>query len=247
MSRSPTPNNPWIEHLYETFSFMIGNGEFDTITSHQNIPPLNSDPKKVASSTFSKLEELKRQKNVETVSLPLLEIPIFDEKDPQKNEKIAEKHKATFLIGGRMNFRKGVLIYYSFSICIVFATIDPTRPATGKTINIESCCLDTCQNNKRIIRRMHFDYQPEDHPHNRFHMQIGGEFPSHEHSYQKLHYCFEHFLERPRLPYKKIDFVRLLDYMIHEFNTPLIKWRDDQQWIRLVNESKSLLASLDNN
>lgn len=246
MSRSPIPNNPWIEHLYATFSFMIGNGEFDAITSHQNTPRLNTDPKKVASITFSKLEELKKQKNVEIVPIPILEIPIFDERDCDENEKIAEKHQATFLIGGRMVFRKGVLIYYTFSVCIVFATVNHIPSASGKTINIESCCLDTCKDNKRIIRRMHFDYQPEDHPNNRFHMQIGGEFPNNERSYQDLHYCFEHFLERPRLPYTGFDFIRLLDYMIREFNTPLIKWRKDPQWNKLVKQSESLLAGLNN-
>jgi hypothetical protein len=104
MSRSPTLNNPWIDHLYETFSFIVSNGDFDAITSHQNTPQLNTDPKKVASIAFSKLEELKKQKNVEIVPIPLLEIPIFDERDCNENEKIAEKHQATFLIGGRMVF-----------------------------------------------------------------------------------------------------------------------------------------------
>ena len=146
-----------------------------------------------------------------------------------------------------MGFREGILAYYSFSICIVFATIDYSRPPFGKTINIESCCLGTCKDTKRIIRRIHFDYQPEDHPNNRFHIQIGGEFPNNERSYQNLHYCFEHFLGRPRLPYGKMDFVCLLDYMIREFNTPLIKWREDPQWKKLVGKSSILLERLENN
>jgi hypothetical protein len=248
MPRSRAPNIPWIEHLYNTFSFIVQNAEFDSITSHENIPHLNADPKMVASLIYSRLSELKEQKSVNIVPLPILEIPILDDhRQTTENEKIAEKHQATFLIGGRMVFREGILEYYSFSICIVFATIDYYRPPFGKTINRESCCLGPCKDNKRIVRRIHFDFQPKDHPKNPYHMQIGGEFPNNERNYQNLHYCFEHFLGRPRLPYEKIDFVRLLDYMIREFNTPLIKWRKDPQWKKLVGESNNLLNGLANN
>lgn len=226
---------------------MLGNDAFNAITSHENIPILNSDPKKVASITLSKLEKLKQQNAIGIVSLPLLEIPILDESDSDKNEKIAEKHQATFLIGGRMTFKNGILVNYSYPICIVFASIDYTRSPSGKTFNIDSCCLGKYENKKRIVRRMHFDYQSEDQLKNKTHMQIGGEFPNNERSYQNLHYCFEHFLERPRLPCKKTDFVRLLDYMIHEFNTPLIKWREDSQWKKLVRNSDSLIEGLDKN
>lgn len=243
MSRHRSTSNPWIEHLFNTFSFIVENSDFDAITAHATSHSLNIEPKSIASVAFSKLEESKTKQNGDII-IPLIEIPIFDEKN-ELNEKIAEKHRGTFLIGGRMSFESGKLVYYSFSICIVFATIDHQRRSqSGQTLNIESCCLNTCESGKRIIRRIHFDYQPKNHSNNPFHMQIGGEFPHSESSFQNLHYCFDHFLERPRLPYSKTDFVSLFDYMIREFETPLVKWRDNPQWNKLVKKSIELLENL---
>jgi len=245
VSRHQRTPNPWIEHLYNTFSFFVENSDFNALTSHATFHSLTIEPISVASTTFSRLERSKITQNDEII-IPLIEIPIFDEEN-KLNEKIAEKHKGTFLIGGRMNFEKGKLVYYSFSICIVFATVNHQRqPFGSQALNIESCCLDTCKNEKRIIRRIHFDYQPKDHPANSVHMQIGGEFPRGESNFQTLHYCLDHFLERPRFPCDKRDFVSLFDYMIHEFETPLKKWRDDGQWKKLVDKSQELLKTLEN-
>lgn len=248
---SQNRKNVWLDHLCDTFDFFVHNAEFDEIIDYPKTPHLNIDPRSVASTNYvklSKLKEYQKSKNIEEIRIPLIEIPIVDESNININEHLAQKHNGTFLIGGHIKFKCNKIIYYSYSICIVFATNDHIKPQIkGKTINVDSCCLHTCKNNKRIIRRIHFDYQPEDNLRHPFHVQIGGEFPNNESSFTDIHYCFEHFLSRPRLPYdKKIDYVSLFDFMIREFDSPLSKWRSNPQWNRLVEKSEELLTTVGN-
>lgn len=244
-------DNEWLEHIYKTFNFFVRNTEFNSITANPYAQHLNIDPISVASNNVIKLDELRetqKRRYVNEIRIPIIEIPILDEEDERYNEGIQEKHKGTFLIGGRLKFNNNVLDYYSYSICIVFATQSiPQHEDEGKSMNIDSCCLHQCGEDKRIIRRIHFDYQPNDKLDHPLHVQIGGEFPNSSRSFQNLHYCFDHFLSRPRIPYeKKYDYVSLFDFMINEFDSPLNKWRNNEIWEGLLDESKRLLDKVGN-
>jgi hypothetical protein len=255
MAKSKNRLNPWLVHYINAFEFIVTNGDFSEKICSTYPANLNADPNRVASAVLSSLKvgQESRKQGLK-ISIPQLEIPIVDKRDEKdtKGNNLQKKHRATFLIGGNMELYGSEVKSYSFSVCITFSTSDSQNPSflprgsSNRSYNDDSCCLTKCGGSKRVVRRIHFDYQPEEHPERPLHFQIGGKFPG-DSSYSAIHYCLEHFLEKPRIPCKPEDFLCLLDFMIREFNTPLEIWRKDPQWGKLVKRSRELLQEIKTN
>lgn len=213
-------------HILKTLQFIKNNSDFASLPMDQT---------RFVSSAFSKLKTSTGDKL--SLEISQLEIPI-------SNQKL-EGHHPTLLIGGKINLDGDEIKFSSLSVCIAFKTeySEPTEQTETQTItrslNVPSCCLNQYRNSKRIVRRFHFDCQPSSHDKPTSHVQYGGKFPESE-QYKDYHYCLEHFLENPRIHYPPMDFVLLFDLIINEFETPLYKWTQENDWKGLVLRSQEL-------
>ncbi len=214
------------KHMLKTLQFFTNNSEFAS---------LSSDQIRFVNSAFSKLKGTSDREW--SIEIPQLEIPI--------SEKQLAEHHPTLLIGGKIEGKGNEITFSSLSVCITFTTESPNPVGpTGtssytKSLNVSSCCLNQNRNTKRIVRRFHFDYQPSESDKPVSHFQYGGKFPESE-RYKDCHYCLEHFLKNPRFHYPPMDLVLLLDLMIREFETPLDKWKYENNWNALVFKSQEL-------
>jgi hypothetical protein len=244
MSYSASQSKPLIGNLSAAFDFMNKN------ISYCGIYAISYPRYQIPSDQYQKIcqviTKIKTYTGIgsERIEIPLFEIPILDKK--------LEGHNPTFLIGGWLEFKDGKLIGYSYLISIAFSTESKHQKKylhQGKrNINAQSCCLSKRPDTKRIVRKIHFDYdQSQEDVNLRKHMQIGGKFPEHHFSdiaHAKFHFCLEHFLEEPRIPMPLYDFVLLLDLMIRQFHTPLDEWKDEDDWKKIVDESRRIVSEL---
>lgn len=213
-------------HILKTLEFISNNSEFVTVLKDQI---------RFVYSAYSKLRGNRR--NEWDLEFPQLEIPI-------SNGEIAKHHHPTLLIGGKIEGKGEEIMRSSFSACITFETI--SSPPAGSTnglshmrsLNIPSCCLNVCQNKRRIVRRFHFDFNSRNHKKPTSHFQYGGKFPENE-QYKDWHYCLEYFLEKPRFHYPPMDLVLLFDLLLWEFETPLKKLIEEPFWKSLVVVSQN--------
>ncbi len=207
------------KHILNALDFIRYNSDFASLPNDQT---------KFVSSAYSNLKEA--SDNKWKFEIPLLEVPI--------SNKELKRHSPTLLIGGLIEGRRDEITRSSFSISITFTTESSTHGASVKSLNTDSCCLDKYMSKKRVVRRFHFDFQPNDHVKPASHFQYGGKFPESE--YIDCHYCLEHYLETPRFHYPPMDLVLLLDLIIREFETPLRKLTYEPVWKGLVIKSEEL-------
>jgi len=206
------------KHLLKALEYIITNSDFAS---------LPGDQCKFVSSAYNRLKTTGNDRNW-NIEITQFEVPIEDQKlDP---------HSPTLLMGGIMQVKNGMPTHLSFSVCVTFTTKD-NAVECGKIVNAPSCCLPGYLNQKRVVRRFHFDFQPSISPSS--HVQYGGIFHENGHV-TDCHYCLEHFLENPRIHYPPIDLVLLLDLMIREFETVLKNWRQETNWRSLVLKSQDL-------
>lgn len=220
-------------NILEALSFIYCNSDFASLTEEE-YPGLTSNQTGSLYSAYSKLKKINPSKWY--FEAPQLEIPVLD-------EKLLPQHP-TVLVGGITKAEGGEVTYSSLSICVTFTTeaasADPSAiAATAGDLNLRSCCLPACENKKRIVRRFHFDHQPNESNKPPSHLQYGGIFPEND-TTLGWHYCLEHFLENPRLHYLPMDPVLLLDLVIREFKTPLHKWTQESDWRDLVLKSQNI-------
>ncbi len=174
------------------------------------------------------------------VSIPQFEIPVQDKK--------LRGHRPRLVVGGLVELSSSALIRSSFSFCITFRTSSGhvatyARSEGSSELNTQSCCLGTCTDRVRVVRRFHFDWSPEPTagpaglcP---SHLQYGGLFPGGD-GFDDWHYCVEHFLELPRIMYPPMDLALVLDLGLRQFETPLARWKEEQRWRSLVLDSEEL-------
>ncbi len=155
--------------------------------------------------------------------LPKLEIPI--------DSSYSKHHNPSLLIGGVIRGDGPTITYSSLSVCLIHSTDDSYQKTAS-----DSCCLNSFRKTKRIVRRFHFDFQPESTKHPCSHIQYGGNIPS---EYSDFHYCVED-IDNPRIHYFPIDVVLLLDMFLKEFPTPLKPLTSENNWRGLVFESQEL-------
>lgn len=155
--------------------------------------------------------------------LPKLEIPI--------DASYLKHHNPVLVVGGIIKGNDSDITFSSLSLCIIFATDSTYRASTS-----DSCCLINQRKLKRIVRRFHFDFQPESKGHPISHLQYGGNIPP---EYSEYHYCIED-LDNPRFHYPPIDIVLLLDMIMKEFPTLLNQLSFEDYWRGLVFESQEL-------
>jgi len=229
----------WIQNYIKVFQFFQTNTQFQNVLSQAfycyNIPPNQTTQVLLCINSLQSI--LKSDKTI-TQSLPIIEVPIMD---PD-----IVKHNPTFLIGGEIEGNKKTLHRFAFAICITFTSpeCDSGRIVAKGTLNNDSCCAQNHGCKKRVVRRFHFDYQPHDHKAPLItHFQYGGHFPGGAYSHE-LHYCLEPFLEKPRIPCDPWDYVKLLNCIIGQFDTPLNQWRKEPYWNGLVKANDECIGSL---
>lgn len=242
MSYNVVQSKPLIENLFAAFDFMNQNfsccGIYATAYDRYQIPP---DQYHKICQVITKIKACTGV-GAERIEIPLFEIPITDLK--------LKGHNPTFLIGGWMEFQEGILTGYSYLISITFSTEAEHKRKYShhaeREINAQSCCLHRKPHTKRIVRKLHFDYdQCREQTNLKTHIQIGGKFPENSDiAYADFHYCSEHFLEEPRIPIPTFDFILLLDLMIRQFHTPLETWKEEGAWNKIVEDSRRIVREL---
>ena len=244
MPESPSQSTPLIGNLQAAFDFMQENIPCCKLYS-ANFPTYQIPPDQYQKICLV-VTKMKGYtgRGTEKIEIPLFEIPILDLK--------LKGHNPTFLIGGWLAFEDGELIGYSYLVSVVFLTESDHQQKYAKhgkrNINAQSCCLHNRPNTKRIVRKIHFDYdQTLEEIELKKHMQIGGKFPEHHLSdlaHANFHFCSEHYLEEPRIPIPPYDFVLLLDLMIRQFHTPFDEWKNEGDWRKIVEESRRIVSGL---
>lgn len=242
MSYTIAQSQPLIGNLSAAFDFMNENfsccGIYATVYDRYQIPP---DQYHKICLVIAKIKACTGIGS-ERIEIPIFEIPITDPK--------LHGHNPTFLIGGWMEFQEGILTGYSYLVSIVFSTEAEHKRKysehTERGLNAQSCCLYRKPHTKRVVRKIHFDYdQNREQIDLKKHMQIGGKFPeSTDIAHADFHYCSEHFLEEPRIPIPAFDFILLLDLMIRQFQTPLDTWKDEGEWNKIVEDSRRIVSEL---
>lgn len=230
----------WLNNLIDALKHISATHSFTSITAEAS-PEFRIQPNQIGriSDSIVDLKHMVTSNDTHNFFVKQVEIPILD--------KDLSDHFPTFIIGGKIRGNKREIEYYSFSVCITFTSPQPSGSPTGQRpngsmIDAPSCCIDKHPEMKRIVRRIHFDYQPNDHtPDLKWHLQLGGEFPK-NHDCGELHYCLDSFLEKPRIPILSQDYVLALNLMLNQFETPLGGIRDGR-WNSIVDTSRSLLLS----
>lgn len=220
-------------NILEALNFIICDSDFASLTE-EDYPGLLPNQRGSLTSAYSSLKKNKSSKWY--FEAPQLEIPILD-------KDLGSQHP-TALVGGTTIAEGSEVTYSSLSICITFTTEIGTAGSSAimtasSGSNLRSCCLTVCENRKRIVRRFHFDHQPNESNKPPSHIQYGGVLPDNNITLDR-HYCLEHFLEPPRLHYLPMDPVLLIDLVIREFKTPLDKWRQEPAWSKLVLKSQKI-------
>jgi hypothetical protein len=242
MSKEQFNVDKWITNYILFFNSFKRKTKFNQITAERyrlyKIPP---NQQSNIDLSLNELELLKKTDEDMEVSIRPIEIPIFDED--------LKNHYPTFIIGGTIKGNKHQIKEFSFSVCLVFITDKVSYEKRRETVSEgakceDSCCLPAYCDAKRIVRRFHFDYQPQHGPDLKFHMQIGGEFSS-AYNPHPFHYCSEHFLEKPRIPCEPWDFLFLFDCMIKQFDTPLSYINKGETfWDARVKNGRDLIRAL---
>ena len=149
------------------------------------------------------------------------------------------------LIGGNIVVGNNKFEDYSLSVCLVIKG-SKTFPKSANSINSESCCLSSkFKDCERVVRRFHFDIDIDsklETPNS--HLQIGGIFnPGYApETLNNLHYCFDHYLEIPRLQYPPVDLIILIDMILRQFKTKIgQKILKDGTWLKLVKKSQCIM------
>jgi hypothetical protein len=158
-----------------------------------------------------------------------------------KEDDYFDKFGASLVIGGRIVVRNS-----SFDEYNSYASIIRNYWSTGTSgTAYSSCCEANSKDSSRMVRRFHFDtgVGKQSILETKSHMQFGGICDEEEaiakHDGKKLHYCLDHKLKIPRLPYPPIDIVILFDLLIRQFNTVIDKeFAEKKEWIELVRTSE---------
>jgi hypothetical protein len=143
----------------------------------------------------------------------------------------------TLLVGGEIFSVNGAITHSSFSLCVTFSS-SPAKKAAGQP-NTGSCCLASYHDKKRVVRRFHFDHQPNETNKPSDHLQFGGNFPGLGSAQTEPHYCIES-VDNPRLHYLPMDFILLFDLAIRDFKTPLTSLIEEKSWRKLVVTSQNI-------
>jgi hypothetical protein len=149
--------------------------------------------------------------------------------------------KISALIGGIVSVARGKLELYSFTLCLIKEGSSGLLPDGTVDCSAPSCCLVKYPGTKRVFRKFHFDIDAigkGDRPVS--HLQYGGEFPK-KALQGPIHYCLDHGIEKPRLPYQPMDFVLLLDILISQYDS--LGRLADRDWTSLVVESERMMQS----
>jgi len=219
------------DHLISFLNYVASNGDIDQ--SAQNM-------RQSASFNLQSLHRRYGSANWQFNTKPCWKIDVCDK------EKFGD-YPTYLLIGGNIVVGGGTFQKYSLSTSLVIRGSKSVPPST-KGINMESCCLDRHRDYNRIVRRFHFDIDnPSKCKTPYSHLQVGGEFnpsyapPAPQPGY---HYCFDHYIEIPRLPYPPIDMVILLDTMLRQFETKVGEnILSDGTWLKLVKKSQILMLN----
>jgi len=203
-----------LKHLKNVLHFLTTNSSVDHVSDARRLLCAFSD-------SLDKLPPSKWKKQ-----FPKLEIPI--------ESSDLTHHNPVLIIGGVIEGNGCEITFSSLSFCISFAT-----DSSYQVKSSDSCCLKSQGNQRRIVRRFHFDYQPQSKGHPVSHLQYGGKFPTVP-EYSAYHYCIEDFIENPRFHYPPIDIVLLLDMLLNEFPTSLSRLSSEREWRGYVLKSQNL-------
>jgi hypothetical protein len=207
------------KHLEKFLSFLMESPDFGHLINGQQ---------GIIKQAYSKLRGSSGNWKLE---IPQIEIRI---QGPKYNS-----HCPSILIGGTIKGKDEEIIDQKLSACISFQDKKPERKQVKGHINIDSCCLNAYGDGdwRRIIRRFHFDFQPEKKP--TYHVQYGGIFKEEDHL-GKCHYCLESFFEEPRIHYFPMDLVLIFDLFIRQFDTELSKLINKDEWKGFVRKSQKI-------
>jgi hypothetical protein len=237
--QKPFDIQKWLNNYVKVFQFFEKNTHFQNILSEgfrcYNIPPNQTTQ---AALCIHSLKSFLTSNTITILSIPVIEIPILDSD--------IKRHNPTLLISGEIEGDKKTLRRFSFAICITFTSpkCEDGSVVSKDTLKSDSCCIKNHSGKKRVIRRFHFDYQPYDHKEPLVtHFQFGGIFPGGVYSHE-LHYCLEPFLEKPRIPCDPWDYVKLLNCLITQFDTPLNQWKKETYWNGLVRANDENIENL---
>ena len=188
-------------------------------------------------SQFSSLKSQKDNNNWSLSISPNWEISLLDKEDGFVKDE-SDQHKAFALIGGIVRVGGGRLLEYTFTLCLILRGDSEDTQIAGDC-NVPSCCLRNYRDRERIVRRFHFDIDTKnrsDRPTS--HLQYGGGFA--EDSFDRtLHYCLDHKIKKPRLPYPPMDFVLIFDLLMEQYDN--LKSLREENWGFLVKESEKIL------
>jgi len=208
------------------------------LRDYPGIPRVSNYMYDCLKSQFSDFKKQSDENNWVLDISPQWEIPILDNRSGfSKNEH--GQPNAHALIGGIVRVVDGCLSEYSFTLCLVLEDNLRGGVTASRHCNIPSCCLGGRGDMRRIVRKFHFDINTGDQcDRPTFHFQYGGEFKE-KTFYELLHYCLDHGIEKPRLPYPPFDFVLILDLLIEQFDN--LKSLDGTDWRSLVKDSQEIL------
>ena len=214
-------------NLLEAMHLIRCDGAFAQISDTQ-YPGLQPNQQGGLASAHSRLK--REPESVWQCNIPQIEIPIIDNG--------LEAYNPAVLIGGIIESERGVVTHSSFSLCVTFSS-SPAKQPGGLPLNPGSCCLTSYSGQKRIVRRFHFDHQPNETNKPSDHLQFGGRFPGFNGGQTAPHYCLE-AVDNPRLHYLPMDFVLLFDLAIRDFKTPLTSLVGGKSWRKLVVNSQNI-------
>jgi hypothetical protein len=217
------------DNLVNALDFIRCNQEFAQLTD-ERYPGIRPNQSGTLSSAYSRLKKAPADKY--SSNIPQIEIPV--------SNKDLKSHNPTLLVGGEISCIDGMVEHSSFSLCVTFSSNASIPRNNSVLMNTDSCCLVHFGNAKRIVRRFHFDHQPNEGQGPATHLQYGGHFPSTDIDTSGWHYCLESCLDNPRLHYFPMDFVLVLDLAIRDFETPLRSLSTEPGWKKLVLKSQQI-------
>ncbi len=180
-------------------------------------------------SQFSHFMNQKDDKNWILEIKPNWELPLLDDRSG------FTPNTASALLGGIVKVENGCLSEYSFTLCLTLIGNSEDTTITRSYCNVPSCCLKDYRERKRVVRKFHFDVDPTNTDRPISHLQYGGILSIGE----DIHYCLEHKIKKPRLPYPPMDFVLILDLLLEQFDN--LRPLKEDNWNSLVKKSEEIL------
>jgi hypothetical protein len=137
-------------------------------------------------------------------------------------------------IGADIQVERGELRKH---VTVVTIVTKGTRQGTGPP---DSCCIQFVGDSPRVVRRVHFDTDNSTgrSPRPVTHLQLGGRMPQ-TGGPPGPHYCFDQYLDLPRIPTAPMDPVLVLEFVWDQLPckglSTLVK---ESTWVGLVKASE---------